>query len=133
MSSTLFVFDYDGTLVHENDRTEHLDVLDDLKEHGFELAIASRNHMFYVERGLETHSIKDLFSFIMADFRPKSIQIRHILFEYEKRGISIEKVCFIDDHAPNIERVRKDLPEVQAYLFGSDIHSLSDLFTMYIL
>jgi len=63
----------------------------------------------------------------MADFRPKSIQLKHILWLYENIGCKFNRVLFVDDHLPNIERVRNDLPSIQCLQFGHEIHSLAEL------
>jgi len=48
MNDKLVVFDFDGTLVHEDGRTENFSLLTDLKRKGVELTIASRNHWYHV-------------------------------------------------------------------------------------
>ncbi len=126
MSSILVVFDFDGTLVHENGRTENLSLLNDMKRKGIELAIASRNHKYQVIRELQRLGILVLFTSIMADFRPKSFQIRHILYDYKLSNRIFDYVYFVDDYQVNVERVIADLPEVTTIHFGKDVSSIEE-------
>ncbi|MBN2230624.1 MAG: hypothetical protein JW779_13630 [Candidatus Thorarchaeota archaeon] len=122
----LIALDFDDTLVH-TDRSEDFSVLSRLRELGVELCIASRNDNYYLERQLRDLEIREHFRFIMADFRPKSIQLRHILWLYGKLDCLFTKILFVDDHLPNIERVREELPNVSCYQFGQDIVQLSQM------
>lgn len=124
---TLIVFDFDGTLVFEDGSHEDFDVIRQLVQKGFETAIASRNDKYEIELKLDQLEISDLFSFVLADFRPKSIQLKHILWLYSKKGITFSTIIFIDDYLPNIVRMKVDLPNVTCFQYGVDIPSISSL------
>jgi len=126
MNDILVVFDFDGTLVHEDGRTENLSLLKDLKRKGVELAIASRNHLHHVLRELNRLQIRDQFTFIMADFRPKSFQIREILYRYQQSNRSFKDVYFVDDYQVNIDKVNADLPSVTTIHFDVSVTSLEE-------
>ena len=126
-SRTLIVFDFDGTLVFEDGTHEDFDVIRQLLQNGFEISIASRNDKYHVEQMLGQLEISDLFTFVMADFRPKSYQMKHILWLYSQRGIEFSNVIFVDDYLPNIERMKVDLPSIICYRYGVDISSISNL------
>ncbi len=123
----LAVFDFDNTLVHTDGQTEDLSLLLELKEAGFYLAIASRNHAYHVEEQLAKLDIKHLFTFIMADFRPKIFQIREMLFESRKEGIEFQHVIFIDDYLPNIKRIEEDESQIITLHFGTTVKTLGDV------
>ena len=127
MSETLIIFDFDGTLVHEDGRTENLSLLASLREEGYELAISSRNHSYHVRRELQKLKILDIFTLVMADFRPKSFQIRDILYRFKLTGKNFKTVYFIDDYSVNIKRVQSDLSFVITLQFGKDVSSLEDV------
>ena len=124
---TLIVFDFDGTLVFEDGTHEEFDIIRQLLQNGFETSIASRNDKYHVEHQLESLGIAELFTYVMADFRPKSYQLRHIIWLYSKQGIEFSNVIFVDDYLPNIERMKVDLPHVICYQYGVDIFSISSL------
>ncbi len=126
-SQTLVVFDFDGTLVFEDGTHEEFDVIRQLLQNGFETSIASRNDKYHVEHQLESLGITKLFTYVMADFRPKSYQLRHIIWLYSKQGVEFSNVIFVDDYLPNIERIRVDLPNVTCYQYGVDIASIASL------
>ncbi len=63
----------------------------------------------------------------MADFRPKSYQIRDILFRFNLTGKKFETVYFVDDYSNNIERVKSDFSFVTSIHFGGDVSSLEDV------
>ncbi len=127
MSDVLIVFDFDGTLVHEDGRTENLSLLIDLRKKGSELAISSRNHSYHVLRELRQLNILDIFTFVMADFRPKSYQIRDILYRFKLTRKKFETVYFVDDYSVNIDSVQSDLPSVITLHFGKEVSSLEDV------
>lgn len=127
MNKILIIFDYDETLVHSDGRLEEFSSLEQLRDLGTELCIASRNDRYYMENQLSVLSISDIFTFVMADFRPKIYQIKHILWNYQRQGMSFDKIIFVDDHEPNIKRVRKEIPEVNCIQFGFDIQSVDEL------
>jgi len=127
MSETLIIFDFDGTLVHEDGRTENLSLLASLREEGYELAISSRNHSYHVRRELQKLKILDILTLVMADFRPKSFQIRDILYRFKLTGKNFKTVYFIDDYSVNIKRVQSDLSFVITLQFGKDVSSLEDV------
>lgn len=127
MSDILIIFDFDGTLFHEDGRTENLSLLSDLRGEGYELAISSRNHSYHVRRELQKLNIFDIFTFVIADFRPKSFQIRDILYRFKLTGKEFKTVYFIDDYSVNIERVQSDLSFVITLHFGKDASSLEDV------
>lgn len=126
-SQTLIVFDFDDTLVFGEGKHEDFDVIRQLIEMGSEISIASRNDKYNIEHRLDSLGITDLFTYVMADFRPKSYQLKHILWLYSKKGIEFTNVIFVDDHLPNIERVKVDLPDVACYQYGVDIASIASL------
>lgn len=126
-SQTLIVFDFDGTLVFEDGTLEDFDVIRQLIQTGVETSIASRNDKYHVEQKLDQLEISDLFTFVMADFRPKSYQMKHILWLYLQRGTEFSNVVFVDDYLPNIEKMKVDLPHVTCYQYGVDIASISSL------
>lgn len=130
MDDLLFIFDYDETLVHSDGEKEDLDVLDSLRRNDFELCLASRNDKYQIEEELRKNQIKNLFRFVMADFRPKHYQIRHILWLYEKEDTYFDEVFFIDDHSQNIDLVKADLPEIICIQFGIDIKELNGLLAL---
>jgi predicted enzyme involved in methoxymalonyl-ACP biosynthesis len=123
----LIILDYDETLVHTDGSQEDFTIIKQLHDEGIEFCIASRNDKYHLENQLTNHSIIDFFTYIMADFRPKFIQIKHILWLYEKNGLSFDDTIFIDDHRPNLERVRQELPNIHCIHFGSEIYSLNEL------
>ena len=123
----LIILDYDGTLVFGDGTHEDFDLLRDLRDSATELTIASRNDKYRLDRALVNLGIDDLFTYVMADFRPKSYQARHILMLYSNRGVTFSKTVFVDDHHSNIERMRLDVPEIQSLRYGEDICSLADL------
>jgi predicted enzyme involved in methoxymalonyl-ACP biosynthesis len=123
----LIIFDYDETLVYSDGKHEDFTILKQLQDLGADLCIASKNDKFYMENQLSAHSISDFFRYVMADFRPKVYQIKHILWNYERQGISFDRMFFIDDYEPNIESARSEFPEINCILFGSDIHSIDEL------
>ncbi|MHA1926745.1 MAG: hypothetical protein ACW974_12580 [Candidatus Thorarchaeota archaeon] len=125
--NVLIALDFDETILHSDGRTEDFSILPLLKKIGIEFCIASRNDRYHLENQLDQLEIRQYYRYIMADFRPKSIQLKHILWLYEKEGCQFNRVLFVDDYLPNIERVRKDLPFVHCLHFNNDIHSLSDL------
>ncbi len=124
------VLDLDKTLVHEDGRHEDVGILRALKEMGCELCLASRNDRYVAERVLRRLGVLSLFTYVMADFRPKQFQLRHILWAYGRRGVEFDRVLFVDDHRPNIEAVRQALPWVKCLRFGTDVLSLSALVDM---
>ncbi|MFW9965116.1 MAG: hypothetical protein ACFFCX_16210 [Candidatus Sifarchaeia archaeon] len=113
--------------MHSNGRLEDLTLLPKLNQLGVELCIASRNDRYNLETQLDQLEIQKYFRYVMADFRPKSIQLKHLLWLYKKEECHFKKILFVDDYLPNIERVRKDIPNIQCLQFGYDIHSLSEL------
>ncbi|MFX1483488.1 MAG: HAD family hydrolase [Promethearchaeota archaeon] len=119
--------DFDDTLVNAAGKHEDFAVLAKLRKMGVELCITSRNDRYHLEIRLNQLSLQDCFRYVMADFRPKSYQIKHLLWLYEKRGCQFNEVLFVDDHLPNILRVREDIPEIKSYQFGHDISSLAEL------
>ncbi len=123
----LVVLDFDGTMVFGDGTHEDFDLLRKFHESRITLAIASRNDMYRLDRLLATLGIDDLFTFVMADFRPKTYQLRHILMLFEEQGIRFSKVFFVDDHVSHIDRMRADEPEVQSLIYGKDISSFADL------
>jgi predicted phosphatase len=123
----LTVLDFDETLARANGGNEDFTVLTRLRQLGVELCVASRNDRYHLENQLRHLKIRSCFRYIMADFRPKSYQLKHLLWLYGKMGCQFKKVLFVDDFLPNIRQVRKDLPNVQCFQFGCDIHSLVDL------
>ena len=123
----LIIFDYDETLVYSDGRHEDFASLEQLQDLGSELCIASRNDRYNMENQLSALSISDFFTFVMVDFRPKFYQIKHILWKYEQQGISFDTLYFVDDHEPNIKRVRKEIPEINCIHFGVDIQSINEL------
>ncbi|MGD9397925.1 MAG: HAD family hydrolase [Candidatus Thorarchaeota archaeon] len=126
-NQTLIVFDFDGTLVFEDGTHEDFDVIRQLIQNGFETSIASRNDKYHVEHELDQLEISDLFTYVMADFRPKSYQLKHILWLFSRKGIEFAIVIFVDDYLPNIERIKADLPDVICYQYGVDISSITSL------
>ena len=127
---TLVVFDFDGTLVFEDGSHEDFTLLEKLRHSNIDLAIASRNDAYHLDRSLKMLHLEKLFTYVMADFRPKSYQVRHILMIYSKQGIEFSTVFFIDDYLPNIERMRTDLPEIQSIQYGNDINSIADILSL---
>lgn len=125
---SLVVLDFDGTLVFEDGSHEDFGIVRELIKSGVETAIASRNDKYHLERQLVELGISDLFTHVMADFRPKSYQMKDILRLFSKQGIEFSRVYFVDDYFPNIERMRNDLPEIHSFQYGKDILSLTDLF-----
>ncbi len=123
----LIALDFDETLVHADGRKEDFTILAKLHQLGVELCIVSRNDRYHLENQLNQLGIRSNFRYIMADFRPKSYQLKHLLWLYEKMGCQFSKVLFVDDHLPNIMRVREDLSDIYCYQFGNDLHSLADL------
>jgi len=123
----LIVFDFDETLVFEDGAHEDFDVLKKLSKAGIEICIASRNDKYSVEQRLASLGIEDLFTYVMADFRPKSYQLKHIIWLYSKREIEFSDIIFVDDYLPNIERMKNDLPNVICYQYGVDIASIAAL------
>lgn len=113
--------------MHTDGKLEDFTILSKLNELGVELSIVSRNDRYHLESQLNQLGIREYFRYVMADFRPKSIQLKHLLWLYEKMGCQFNKVLFVDDYFPNIERVRKDLPRIQCLQFGHEISSLSEL------
>jgi len=126
-NQTLVVLDFDGTLVFEDGSHEDFGILRELIKSGVETAIASRNDKYHLVRRLNELGISDLFTHVMADFRPKSYQMKHILWLFSKQNIEFSGVYFVDDYLPNIERMRNDLPEVHCLQYGKDLSTLSDL------
>jgi len=127
---TLIVFDFDGTLVFDDGSHEDFSILEKLHDSNIELAIASRNDKYQLDRSLKMLSIENIFTYSIADFRPKSYQVRHILMMYSKHGIEFSQVFFIDDYLPNIERMRNDLPSVHSMQYGEDISSFADILSL---
>ena len=123
----LIVLDFDDTLLHKDGHQEDFTILAKLQELGVELCIASRNDRYHLEGQLSQLKIQDYFRYVMADFRPKSYQIKHLLWLYKQLDCQFGKVLFVDDFLPNITRVREDLPEVICLRFGQDIQSLTEL------
>jgi HAD superfamily phosphatase (TIGR01681 family) len=123
----LIVLDFDDTLLHKDGRSEDFTILENLQQIGSELCIASRNDRYHLEKQLARLNVRDYFRYVMADFRPKSYQIRHILMLYKKENCEFQKIFFVDDYSPNIERVRQDIPCIHSYQYGKDIQRLSEL------
>ncbi len=123
----LIVLDFDDTLLHKDGRQEDYAILEKLQQLGAELCIASRNDRYHLENQLTQLNIQDYFRYVMADFRPKSYQVKHILWLYKQEDCEFGKVLFVDDYLPNIDRVRQDNPSVHCFQFGQDIHSLAEL------
>ncbi|MHA1927395.1 MAG: hypothetical protein ACTSV2_02320 [Candidatus Thorarchaeota archaeon] len=123
----LIVFDFDRTLVHDDGQCENFEVLTALRKKDVELAIASRNDQYHLTQMLNSLGIYEKFRYIMADFRPKSIQLRHIVTLFADEGNHFDTIYFIDDYAPNIERMRLDEPEVKSFHFGVDLQSIDEL------
>lgn len=113
--------------MHADGKEEDFSVLARLDQLGAELCIVSRNDRYHLENQLEILSIRKHFRFVMADFRPKSYQVKHLLWLYHKLGCQFSKILFVDDYHLNIQRVRKDFPEIFCYQFGLDIQSLEEL------
>ena len=99
MSDTLVIFDFDGTLVHDDGSTEDFSLLTNLKSKGYDLAISLRNHFFHVQRELMKYKILDIFTYVMADFRPKSYQIRDIIYRFKLASTNFKTVYFVDDYS----------------------------------
>ena len=125
-SQTLVVLDFDGTLVFEDGSHEDFDLLRKLMKSGVETAIASRNDKYHLERRLDALGISELFTYVMADFRPKSYQMKHIIWLFQKQNKEFSRGYFVDDYLTNIERMRNDLPEVHCFQYGKDFSSLAD-------
>ncbi|MFW9913827.1 MAG: HAD family hydrolase [Candidatus Thorarchaeota archaeon] len=123
----LIALDFDETILHTDGRNEDYAILPFLNQLGIELCIASRNDRYHLEIQLDQLGIRQYFRYVMADFRPKSIQMKHLLWLYEKERCRFNRVLFVDDYLPNIQRVREDLPFIHCLQFGHDIQSLSDL------
>ena len=128
-NQTLVVLDFDGTLVFEDGSHEDFDILRNLTKSRVITAIASRNDKYHLVRRLDELGISGLFTYVMADFRPKSYQMKHILWLFSKQKIEFSRIYFVDDYLPNIERMKKDLPEVHCFQYGKDISSIADLFS----
>ncbi len=127
MTSDIVILDLDETLVRRDGSHDDLAALRTLREMGVELCLASRNDLYHAEDVLQSLQVRELFSLVMADFRPKWIQVRHILTHYETRGLSIGRVVFVDDYGPNVMEVRRHLPDVIALQYGVDIRELSEI------
>ncbi len=125
--NVLIALDFDDTILYTDGRKEDFTFLSKLNQLGIEFCIASRNDRYHLENQLDQLEIRKHFRYVMADFRPKSIQLKHLLWLYEKKGCRFNRILFVDDYLPNIERVRKDLPHIHCLQFGHDIQSLSDL------
>jgi len=126
-NNVLVVFDFDGTLVFDDGSHEDFDVVRELLKLGVETAIASRNDKYHVQRQLTVLGISELFRYVMADFRPKSYQMKHILWLFSRRNVEFSRVYFVDDYTPNIDRMKSDLREVINLQYGKDIELLWNL------
>ncbi len=124
---SLVVFDFDETLVNEDGETEANELLNSLRSNGVELAIASRNDNYQLLKQLLALNLRNHFKYIMADFRPKSFMIRHILWLYDIEDIHFDRVLFIDDYLPNVEEVKRSIPHIISLHFGEDIHRLMEV------
>lgn len=127
VNRALVILDFDETLVQSEGQQEGFEILPNLKEMGVELCIASRNHRYVVEDALKLHSIRHLLTYVMADFRPKVFQIKHILNKYLLREVQFGRVLFVDDYLPNIHLVRRELPHIECFQFGVDLKHLTEL------
>ena len=127
VNRVLVILDFDETLVHSEGLQEGFEALSNLKEMGVEFCIASRNHHYVVEDALESRSVRHLFTYVMADFRPKVFQIRHILDQYRLRKLQFRKILFVDDYLPNVDRVRKELPHIDCFQYGVELKHLTGL------
>ncbi len=130
MNRILLVLDLDETLIHEDGSHENLDFIDQLLELGVKISIATRNDHYIAESRIQSLGILEKLDYVMSDFRPKSIQMRHILWNYQIRGVSFNRIIFIDDYGPNIQRMKQDLPTVECIQFGSDIKCFKELFNI---
>lgn len=126
-NNVLLILDLDGTLIHEDGSHEDFSILRQLRREGVELCLASRNDMYHVLNILDSHGIRDLFTFVVADFRPKGFQVRDILKKYRSEDLVFGKVLFIDDYPQNIENVTSLVDCAECLLFGCDIESLDDV------
>lgn len=127
----LVILDFDNTLIHETDTNKNIETVRKIKNEGMELCLATRNDLFSIEDELYEYGLNNLFTLIMADFRPKNYQIRHILWIYEKKGKKFDNILFIDDYEPNIELVRRNVPDVKSLIYGKDIRNLEDLYAFF--
>ena len=125
---TLVIFDLDETLIMSNkdDHDVH-EILGKLLEKGVTMAVASRNDEYVALRRLEKENIVGFFDMIVADFRPKTFQVRDIVHSLAEKGAQFDRIMFVDDSESNIQDVRKRVPSVECYHFGKDITSLGDL------
>ncbi len=124
----LLIFDLDETLISNNGIDQEVKaILCTLASKNVEMAIASRNDQYVALDKLCENGIREYFSFVVADFRPKGFQVRDILNKYVKKNIKFGRIFFIDDAEHNVADVKKRVPEVQCLLFGHDIANLGEI------
>lgn len=126
-SDVLLVLDLDGTLVYRDGTHEDFKFINQLRNSGVRICMATRNDRYVAESRIDILGVRDQFDYVMSDFRPKSIQVRHILYNYRLEGVTFDRVIFVDDYEPNTLRMKRDMPDVETLRFGHDIRSLHEL------
>lgn len=114
---SLLILDFDDTLVTRDVPPTVLeqgvpDLLARLHKNGIFLAIASRNPPHVVEKGLKSLNLRRYFRIVMADYRPKQYQVKHIWYLLTSRSRHpIRTIVFLDDSLENcasVARLKKD-------------------------
>jgi FkbH-like protein len=84
-----------------------------LRRRGMALAVASKNDADLAERALDEVPgmllRRDDFALVVADWRPKSEQLREIA---ERLGLGLDSMAFVDDNPAERAEVASRLPEV---------------------
>lgn len=92
-----------------------------LRHRGIALAIASKNDADLVEQALEQapgmRLRRDDFAAVVADWRPKSEQVREIA---ARLGLGLDSLAFVDDNPAERAQVRDRLPEVDVISLPGD-------------
>lgn len=131
-NDVLLILDLDGTLIHEDGTNEDFSILTLLRQRGVEICLASRNDLYHVYNVLDSLNIRELFTYVVADFRPKGCQVRHIVSKYRNEGMMFRRVLFVDDFEQNVVSVKSLVDNVECLLFGQDLQSMNDILELII-
>jgi len=138
-SKTLVILDFDDTLIANNAKRDIIESdiiskIQKLRKLECSFYISSRNPTYLVKAILVEHKIDDLFTEIIADYRPKKYHILNILMDLNKESKKPELILFIDDHIENCKSVKEIKKEIEASLLiiqfeNNNIHNLKSIFT----
>lgn len=80
-------------------------LLERVRDGGAHLVLCTRNPPWAAEAALGPLGVPDPFEAILADYRARDYQLKHVLLRLRKAGVVPEVVVFVDDAAENCRRV----------------------------